>query len=34
MQVEVSREFYFEEGELQVPPDFTTTAAEKQAGFP
>jgi hypothetical protein len=34
VQVEVSREFYFEEGELQVPPDFKTTAAEKQAGFP
>ena len=34
IQVEVSREFYFEEGELQVPPDFKTTAAEKQAGFP
>src|SRR5262245_15169488 len=34
IHVEVSREFYFEEGELQMPPDFTTTTAEKQAGFP
>ena len=34
IQVEVNREFYFEEGELRVPPDFETTSAEKQAGFP
>jgi hypothetical protein len=34
IQVEVNREFYLEEGELLVPPDFETTAAEKQAGFP
>ena len=34
IQVEVNREFYFEEGELRVPPDFNTTSAEKQAGFP
>ena len=34
IQVEVNREFYFEEGELRVPPDFKTTSAEKQAGFP
>lgn len=34
LQVEVNREFYFEEGELRVPPDFETTSAEKQAGFP
>lgn len=34
IQVEVSREFYFEEGELRIPPDPTTTAAEEQAGFP
>ncbi len=34
IQVEVDREFYFEEGELRVPPDFQTTSAEKQAGFP
>lgn len=27
-------EFYFEEGELRVPADFDTTAAEKEAGFP
>lgn len=34
IQVEVNREFYFEEGELRVLPDFETTSAEKQAGFP
>jgi hypothetical protein len=34
IQVEVNREFYFEEGELRLPPDFNTTSAEKQAGFP
>ena len=34
IQVEVSRELYFEEGELQVPPDFTTTSVEQEAGFP
>lgn len=34
IQVEVNREFYFEEGELRLPPDFKTTTAEKQAGFP
>jgi hypothetical protein len=34
IQVEVNRELYFEEGELRVPPDFQTTSAEKQAGFP
>ena len=34
IQVEGIREFYFEEGELRVPPDFKTTSAEKQAGFP
>ena len=34
IQVEVRREFYFEEGELRVPPDFNTTSAETQAGFP
>jgi len=34
IQVEVNRAFYFEEGELRVPPDFKTTSAEKQAGFP
>jgi hypothetical protein len=34
IQVEVTREFYFEEGELRVPPDFETTSAEKQAGMP
>jgi hypothetical protein len=34
IQIEVDREFYFEEGELRVPPDFQTTSAEKQAGFP
>jgi hypothetical protein len=34
IQVEINREFYFEEGELQVPPDSKTTSVEKQAGFP
>lgn len=34
IQVEVTREVYFEEGELRVPADFNTTSAEKQAGFP
>lgn len=34
IQVEVHREFYFEEGELRVPAAFNTTSAEKQAGFP
>jgi hypothetical protein len=34
IQVQVNREFYFEEGELRVPPNFKTTSAEKQAGFP
>jgi hypothetical protein len=34
LQVEVNREFYLEEGELRVPPDFKTTSGEKQAGFP
>jgi hypothetical protein len=34
IQVEVDREFYFEEGELRVPPNFLTASAEKQAGFP
>src|SRR5262245_30824800 len=33
IQIEVNREFYFEEGELRVPPDFKPTSAEKQAGF-
>ncbi|HVE73242.1 MAG TPA: hypothetical protein VNI54_17875 [Thermoanaerobaculia bacterium] len=34
IQVEVTREFYFEEGELRLPADPLTTAAEQQAGFP
>jgi hypothetical protein len=34
IQVEINREFYFEEGELRMPQDFKTTSAEKQAGFP
>jgi hypothetical protein len=34
IQLEVTRELYFEEGELQVPPSFQTTATERQAGFP
>jgi len=34
LQVEVIREFYFEEGELFLPPTFKSTAEEKNAGFP
>lgn len=35
IQVEVSRELFFEEGELRVPPVMgKTTPAERQAGFP
>ena len=33
LPVEVIREFYFEEGELAVPPDFEPTEEEKKAGF-
>ena len=33
LSIEVVREFYFEEGELAVPPDFDPTAEEKKAGF-
>lgn len=33
LQVEVIREFYFEEGELRVPPTFNPTAEEKKSGF-
>lgn len=33
IQVKVKREFYFEEGELRVPPNFDTTPEEKKAGF-
>jgi hypothetical protein len=33
ISVEVLREFYFEEGELAVPPDFEPTEEEKKAGF-
>ena len=34
IQVKASREFYFEEGELRVPPAFGATAEERAAGFP
>lgn len=34
IQVTASREFYFEEGELQAPSVFETTAEEGSAGFP
>ena len=34
IQVVINREFYFEEGELRIPPKFDTTPAEKKAGFP
>jgi len=33
LKVEVVREFYFEEGELRVPPTFDTTMEERRAGF-
>ena len=33
LKVEVVREFYFEEGELRVPPIFDTTMEERKAGF-
>ena len=31
--VEVVREFYFEEGELFLPPNFRATAEERKSGF-
>lgn len=34
LQVEVIREFYFEEGELRLPPTFDATAEEMKSGFP
>jgi hypothetical protein len=34
IQVEVSRELFFEEGELRVPPVMKTTTTERKAGFP
>jgi hypothetical protein len=34
IQVEARREFYFEEGELRLPPTFKATVNEKRAGFP
>ena len=33
IQLKVKREFYFEEGELQLPPNFDATPEEKKAGF-
>jgi hypothetical protein len=33
VQVEVVKEFYFEEGELRVPATFSRTAEEKKSGF-
>jgi hypothetical protein len=33
IQVKVNREFYFEEGELRLPPKFDTTPEEKKSGF-
>jgi len=32
-QIEVIKEFYFEEGELRTPPTFDPTAEEKKSGF-
>jgi hypothetical protein len=34
LQIEVSGELFFEEGELRVPAVFATTPEEKRAGFP
>lgn len=34
IQVDVSRELYFEEGELRVPASFASTPEETKAGFP
>jgi hypothetical protein len=34
VQIEVSGELFFEEGELRVPPVFATTPEEENAGFP
>jgi hypothetical protein len=34
VQIEVSEELFFEEGELRVPAVFPTTPEEKKAGFP
>ena len=33
LEVEVIKEFYFEEGELRTPPTFKVTAEEKNSGF-
>jgi hypothetical protein len=33
IHIKVNRELYFEEGELQVPAKFSTTAEERKAGF-
>jgi len=34
LELQAGKEIYLEEGELLVPPQFATTAAEKAAGFP
>jgi hypothetical protein len=34
IQIQVSGELFFEEGELAMPANFETTAAEERAGFP
>ena len=34
VQIEVSGELFFEEGELRVPAVFATTPEERRAGFP
>ncbi|PYQ54540.1 MAG: hypothetical protein DMF53_29325 [Acidobacteria bacterium] len=34
VQIEVSEELFFEEGELRVPAVFATTPEERKAGFP
>jgi hypothetical protein len=33
MRITAGTEFYFEESELRVPPNFGQTAIEKAAGF-
>jgi hypothetical protein len=33
IQILINKEFYFEEGELRIPPKFDTTPEEKKAGF-
>ena len=34
VKISVGIEYYFEEGELRTPPEYATTPAEREAGFP